>query len=132
MMEKNEVKEYLKKHFTVREEDPEVFLGQHYQLVLHNIKHSLSYAHKPIQLECFVIKEEERSEKYYREKSTWHELFLVLDEGNGYMESNSSALFLKLYLMKGITAEQVHQEPAILQDYCAKVRQYMEMEEEDL
>lgn len=127
-MEIEEIKEYIKKHFTVREEDPEAFLGQHYPLVVYNIKHSLSYVHEPIQAECFVIEEDERSKKYYRDKSTWHQLFLVFDKGNGYMESNSSALFLKLYLMKGITLKQVYQEPYILQDYCVKVRQYLEEE----
>ena len=28
MMEKNEAKEYIKKHFTVREEDPEIIFNE--------------------------------------------------------------------------------------------------------
>lgn len=130
-MKEHSVEDYLINNFNAREKNLKEFFGENFYNILLQTIIACNEEAKEISeddIRLFLIPKAENTKKFYKDMDELNNkeiLYLIYDKKHNYLDSNSNEFFLLMWLLKGLTLEEVSEKPYLLKDYMQKVTAYL-------
>ncbi|MGF6375961.1 hypothetical protein M2140_001031 [Clostridiales Family XIII bacterium PM5-7] len=130
-MKEHSVEDYLINNFNASEKNLKEFFGENFYNILLQTIIACNEEAKEISeddIRLFLIPKAENTKKFYKDMDELNNkeiLYLIYDKKHNYLDSNSNEFFLLMWLLKGLTLEEVSEKPYLLKDYMQKVTAYL-------
>lgn len=131
-MLKRTIEDYLKNDYCAIKANGIDYFGEKiYKHIMRIIDESYNETGIPVlenDIAFYLIPKNVKTQMFYEEltrNKDKRQLYLIFDKTHNYMESNSNQFFLEMWLLKGLTIEEVKEDPLLLSDYILKVRTYL-------
>lgn len=120
---------FLQAKFTIREIAWDTERFPHQRMTTEQCRKNAKDANLIPEYWCFAIERNDASEPYYEEISDSlfpDMVYIIFEEKSGFLYTNSNRLFTELHLLRGLTMEDVLEDPVLLEDYVCKVKRYLQ------